>query len=614
MTTKDIKRAAAEVRDERNESANTATRVGKVLVDLCEAIDAASSEAAATNGATNQLMTKYSEYLEVLKPWLVGKLREADFKDFAEFNSYMDSLRPDGPLKSGRYRAVVGCVPLFVTYVVLSVASQIAVVWVEGFFAVTNNALSINHEKGFTIASRYFGENSVWHRWRTICGDLESSVDSQGKRIQKLEDKIPTVQSSTTGNNKNFIYSTNERDGTRTALSGKMWMYTNTNGNLFLRFKNWGANNDTEFKDAQQVLICRPVSKETPGLMDPYVFARIWNNTLYTSNTKDAVVVNYTNYAASGNKTLTIEKATSAKAGVMTAADKTYLDMLKHWNIGLLGEFADDAAFNDHLNNNIGSHSLDSGRYVATVGGVPLFVTFVLNHSKTKRAALWVEGSFWLADGRISINSDMGVTIAYRICKNDVWGSWKTLRGESNGGTVADVPTVQTSANGTTKNCIYSASGDEMHTALSGKIWIYQNEGYDKFIRFKHWGANNDENAENYSQVWLPPAWTGGNGLMRWDVYRRLDSFSLREENSTADAVNIVTPIFTTGGTRSFPISKATTAKAGVMSVAQVNALNKASEDIQALENSLQGFMETLTAQAGRIVALEKKVAALEAK
>ena len=96
--------------------------------------------------------------------------------------------------------------------------------------------------------------------------------------------------------------------------------------------------------------------------------------------------------------------------------------------------------------------------------------------------------------------------------------------------------------------------------------------------------------------------------------YRRLDNFSLREENSTTDAVNIVTPIFTTGGTRSFSISKATTAKAGVMTATQVSALNKASEDIQALNDSLQGFLDTLTAQAGRIVALEKKVAALEAK
>ena len=109
-------------------------------------------------------------------------------------------------------------------------------------------------------------------------------------------------------------------------------------------------------------------------------------------------------------------------------------------------------------------------------------------------------------------------------------------------------------------------------------------------------------------------AWIGGNGVLRRDVYRRLDDFSLREENTTADAVNIVTPIFTTGGTRSFSISKATTAKAGVMTVDHVTALNKASEDIQALNESLQGFMETLTAQAGRIIELEKKVSALEAK
>jgi hypothetical protein len=120
------------------------------------------------------------------------------------------------------------------------------------------------------------------------------------------------------------------------------------------------------------------------------------------------------------------------------------------------------------------------------------------------------------------------------------------------------------------------------------------------FLRFKHWGANNDTSESNYSQVMVDNAWIGGNGVLRRDVYRRLDDFSLREENSTTDAVNIVTPIFTTGGTRSFPISKATTAKAGVMTAAQVTALNKASEDIKALKE--------------RIVALEKKVAALEAK
>lgn len=584
MTTEEIKRAAAEVRDERNESANTATRVGKVLVDLCEAIDAASSEAAATNGATNQLMTKYSEYLEVLKPWLVGKLRDADFKDFAEFNSYMDSLRPDGPLKSGRYRAVVGGVPLFVTYVVLSVANQIAVVWVEGFFAVTNNALSINHEKGFTIASRYFGENSVWHRWKSVRGDWEDALND-------LKGKLPTAQSSAYGSNKNYIYS-NCNDAMHLALSGHIWIYHHkTDGNLFLRFKNWGANKDEKEESYSQVMLPN-VSSSQRGLMDKDVFRRINNQTFSEVNsTTDAVNINYTNFGADGNKTLTISKATSAKAGVMTAADRTYLDVLKKWNIGLLGEFKDDAAFNDHLDNNIGSHSLDSGRYVATVGGVPLFVTFVLNHSKTKRAALWVEGSFWLTDGKISINSDMGVTIAYRICNNDVWGSWKTIRGESNGGTVADVPTVQTSASGNNKNYIYSNSSDAMHLALCGKIWIYRH-GTDgnMFLRFKNWGANNDEREEAYSQVMLPNVSNSQRGLMDNDVFRRINNHTLSEVNSTTNAVNINYTNLGADGNKQLTISKATSAKAGVMTADQYNNLNQAVKDIASLRARIEAL------------------------
>lgn len=417
MTTKEIKKAAAEVRDERNESANTATRVGKVLVDLCEAIDAASSEAAATNGATNQLMTKYSEYLEVLKPWLVGKLRETDFTDFADFNSYMDSLRPNGPLKSGRYRAVVGGVPLFVTYVVLSVANQIAVVWVEGFFAVTNNALSINHEKGFTIASRYFGENSVWHRWKTICGDLESAM--------------PTAQTSATGNNKNYIYS-NSSDAMHLALCGKIWIYRHgTDGNMFLRFKNWGANNDEMEKAYSQVMLPN-VSSSQRGLMDNDVFRRITNHTLVTANSADAVKINYTNFGGDGNKTLTIGRASSAQAGVVTSQDITYLDMLKKWEIGVLGEFETSGDFNAFLNGLTykglpNGETLKSGRYLVRVGGVPIFVTFNVLHAASKKSAIWAEGCFMVTSGQISVNTEKGVTIAYRTCVDSTWSDWKTL-------------------------------------------------------------------------------------------------------------------------------------------------------------------------------------------
>ena len=257
---------------------------------------------------------------------------------------------------------------------------------------------------------------------------------------------------------------------------------------------------------------------------------------------------------------------------------------------GKLGSFDSSEAFNNYLDG-LTYNSLKSGRYVAYLGGVPFFVTFTLLYTKEQISAVWVEGSLMVSDNAINSNTGKGVTIAYRYHKNGAWESWKTIYDDVR----TDIPTAQTSANGTTKNYIYSASGDDMHTALSSKIWMYTHTDGNLFLRFKHWGANNDTNQSNYSQVMLSNVWIGGNGILRKDVYSRLDSFSLREENSTADAVNIVTPIFTTGGTRSFPISKATTAKAGVMTVAQVTALNKASEDVKALNDSLQGFQEDLT-------------------
>lgn len=315
--------------------------------------------------------------------------------------------------------------------------------------------------------------------------------------------------------------------------------------------------------------------------------------------------------------------AANGATNQVVAAHTQYIDVLKPWLRGSLGNFDSSEAFNSYLDG-LSYDTLKSGRYVAYLGGVPFFVTFSLLYAKDQISAIWVEGSLMVSSNAINANTGKGITIAYRYYKNGAWGTWKTIYDDLNGAVTSQgsristlegkMPSAQTSANGTTKNYIYSASGDDMHTALSSKIWMYTHRDGNLFLRFKHWGANNDTNESNYSQVMLANAWVGGNGILRRDVYSRLDSFLLREENSTADAVNIVTPIFTTGGTRSFAIGKATTAKAGVMSVAQVNALNKASEDIQALNDSLQGFMETLTAQAGRIVALEKKVKALEAK
>ena len=146
--------------------------------------------------------------------------------------------------------------------------------------------------------------------------------------------------------------------------------------------------------------------------------------------------------------------------------------------------------------------------------------------------------------------------------------------------------TAQDGVKGTSKNYVYSSPSDETRTVLSGKLWIYQHGDYNQFLRFKHWGAANDTAATDYSQVQLPNAWTGGTGLLRYDIYRRLDGFKLREQNSTATEVKIVTPNFTTGGTRELSISQATPAKAGVMTAADKMKLDGLSaisaEDVRA--------------------------------
>lgn len=323
MTTEEIRKAAAVVRDEETANANTATRVGGVLVDLCDAIDVASGEAAAANGATSQVVAAHTQYIDVLKPWLRGSL--GHFATNEAFNIYLDGLSYD-TLKSGRYVVYLGGVPIFVTFSLLYAKDQISAIWVEGSLMVNSNAINSNTGKGITIAYRYY-KNGAWEAWKTIYDDLNGVVASQGSRISTLEGKMPSVQTSANGTTKNYIYSTNERESTYTVLSGKIWMYTHTDRNLFLRFKNWGAENDTNATNYNQVLLCYLVNKNQDGLMDKYVFARILNHNLAEGqSTTDKVIVNYTNFAESGNKQLEITKATTAKAGVMSVAQVTALN------------------------------------------------------------------------------------------------------------------------------------------------------------------------------------------------------------------------------------------------------------------------------------------------
>lgn len=570
--------------------------------------------------------TKYFDaYIETLKPWLGGTLGSFDSSE--AFNNYLDGLTYNS-LKSGRYVAYLGGVPFFVTFTLLYAKEQISAVWVEGSLMVSDNAINSNTGKGVTIAYRYH-KNGAWEAWKTIYDELNGAVSSQGSRISTLEGKMPTVQTSANGRTKNYIYSTNEIDSTYTALSGKIWMYTHHDRNLFLRFKNWGAENDTNTTNYNQVLLCYLVGKNQDGLMDKYVFARILNNNLAEGqSTTDKVIVNYTNFAESGNKQFELTKATTAKAGVMTVDQVNALNGLTTFKntkgkpSGLAPLDGSGKVASEYLPENVGN-ALEFSGIVSGITPQPSSLNkystdancsvvfskdtgvFVLKYAQ-KYYNNWVDGDLFgepSVNGRVprkgKIYIDVTANKTYR------WGG-STLVG------IGGV-TVQNRVLGTSENYVYSSGEDETRTVLSSKMWMYTHTDGNLFLRFKKWGANNDTETQGYCQVKLTGRVSNSDwGLMNPYLYARLNNHTLTESQSTLDAVKVNYTRFDDSGNKVLTLTKATTAKAGVMTADDKTYLEKLKpwlrdslgsfDSSEAFNNYLNGLSYD-TLKSGRYVA-----------
>lgn len=223
----------------------------------------------------------------------------------------------------------------------------------------------------------------------------------------------------------------------------------------------------------------------------------------------------------------------------------------------------------DALNAALDAMTVDTpqGLHCFKCFGIPVLTYFGVLVKDIKRYVQIAVGAFTLntqGSALVSINDTASTrNVIVRYFDGTKWQAWQPLQ-----------PQKQTSYSGYSGNYVYSeGTSGNTRTILSSKIWIYQHTDRNQFLRFKHWGATNDTSQTAYSQVMLPNAWTGGTGLLRYDIYTRLDAFALREQNSTATEVKIVTPIFTSGGTREFSITQATSAKAGVMTAAQATQL-----------------------------------------
>lgn len=222
-------------------------------------------------------------------------------------NQELDAF--DANTAQGLHRVKCWGIPLLVTFANLNVGDNVLMQTIYGSLTMKSDGsgiASINSIGQHAIFVRYYN-NGKWNSWGRYGAIAQDGVE---------------------GTSKHYVYSS-ASDETRCVLSSKMWTYVHTDGNLFLRFKKWGANNDTVAQDYSQVMLTGRVSNDKWGLMNPYLYARLNNHTLTEGlSTLDEVKVNYTRFDDSGNKVLTLTKATTAKAGVMTAGDKKRLDEL----------------------------------------------------------------------------------------------------------------------------------------------------------------------------------------------------------------------------------------------------------------------------------------------
>lgn len=383
---------AASIRDEKARAANTATRVGTLLYNMCLAM----ADTDATASAGNAIA-------QGLNLWLTP---HDNLTTLDALNAALDAMNVDTP--QGLHCLKCFGIPVLTYFGVLVKDTKRYMQIAVGAFTLNTQGTaiaSINDTASTrNVIVRYFN-GTKWQAWEPL---------------------QPQKQKSYSGNTGTYVYSEGTSNNTRTILSSKMWTYTHTDRNLFLRFKHWGAENNTDTSQYSQVLLCYLVGKNRDGLMDKYVFARLLNNTLTEGlSTTDNVIVNYTNFADSGNKQLVLTKATSAKAGVMTAAQATQLSGLDAYIHPDLDNLPSIDALNSILD--VTGPGAVQGTHLIKCFGIPLTVTLAMLNIKDQVLMMTITGTIITTDDAMAIadiNAPGHYTTLVRYYQGGKWGKW----------------------------------------------------------------------------------------------------------------------------------------------------------------------------------------------
>lgn len=242
-------------------------------------------------------------------------------------------------------------------------------------------------------------------------------------------------------------------------------------------------------------------------------------------------------------------------------------------------DFDDYATFSEFLDT-FSNLKYKNGKYRINVGGVPSYITFEVRSSANKVYGLWVEGPAEPSNDGTSLSllgNESAVHFCSRVYMNDKWLSWKEVSYKT------DVPTVQKTADGNSKNYIYSNSTNSNFDVLNGNFRLYQNGGIVK-LQHQLWGSTNsignDKNVHTFNCNKVM-ANSSSDGFMSRDAYIYLNTFTLTLPSTTTESITISYPILGTQSNRkTLVLNKATSAQAGLMT----------SEHYDIVENTKQGI------------------------
>lgn len=375
---------------------------------------------------------------------------------------------------------------------------------------------------------------------KTSTEALDSSTDSSeicftkdGNIVFNGVKYIPTPQEGTNGTSSNYVYSvSNTSDKAHNVLSGTFKVYQ-YNGKIRVTHKLWGST--TDYSDGIYYSADFPkVNSGADGAADHYVHARLMNHTLTEANsTTDAVKVNYTNFAASGNKTLTLTAATSAKAGVMTVD-----------HVNALAQAQTDVS--------------DITTRLVCIAGQTNHVTLSeLDSLSTARDQGW----YRISDGANKGHVLVSVLPTCGYVTQMIFGAYTIKDGVLSG--------EHTHENNTILVRSFSVLKDNK---LSWSAWRYYQQTF-----LKTDNSTTDDGED----------WTYGHTKID-NIVNTLGAFTINQGERGTSSVDINYTSLADGSTKSFTLGQVTSAKAGLMGTLHLQHLNEAYSAIKKLATSSQ--------------------------